>query len=303
MIEDYRALAVFVAVTEAGSFSGAGRSLKLSTSVVSHHISKLEEKLGISLFFRSTRALSLTPEGTSMLEAARRMVAAGEEALDMVSTATDQLVGALRVAIPAFGENSDVHKALWSFAKQNPMVALSLHGSDRRVDLVREGFDLAIRLGSLSDSRLMSRRIGSFERVLVASPDYLASRPKIKSLEDLKSADFVSLSMISDTITLQKGKEQVGFEPESVRLEVDSVATAKSALLAGLGIQHLPRSEIERELADGTLIEVLPTWRPPVLGVYAVWPEIGHQKRLTRQLIDYLAAASKGSSVVSQYMT
>ena len=294
MIEDYRALAVFVVVTEAGSFSAAGRRLKLSTSVVSHHISKLEERLGSSLFFRSTRALSLTPEGTSILGAASRMVAAGEEALDLVSATGDQLVGALRVAIPAFGVTGDVNKALWSFAKQNPMVALSLHGSDRRVDLVGEGFDLAIRLGNLPDSSLMSRRIGSFERSLVASPDYLASRPEIKSVEELKSADFLSLSMISDTITLQKSKEQVCFEPESMRLEVDSIATAKSALLAGLGIQHLPLSEIETELVDGTLVEVLPAWRLPVLGVFAVWAQTGRQKLLTRRLINYLAVAPKG---------
>ena len=293
MIEDYRALAVFVAVSEAGSFSAAGRSLKLSTSVVSHHISKLEDKLGVSLFFRSTRALSLTPEGTSMLDAARRMVAAGEEALDVASDVGEQPVGALRVAIPAFGENSDVHRALWSFVEAHPMVAVSLHGSDKRVDLVKDGFDLAIRLGNLSDSSLMSRRIGSFERVVVASPRYLASRPKITSLEDLKSADFVSLSMISDTIVLQKGKEQVGFEPENVRLEVDNIATAKSALLAGLGVQHLPHSEVEYELNEGLLVEVLPAWKPPLLGIYAIWPEIGRQKNLTRRLVDRLAKGRK----------
>jgi len=293
MIEDYRALAVFVAVTDAGSFSGAGRRLKLSTSVVSHHISRLEEKLGFSLFFRSTRALSLTPEGQSMLDAARRMVSAGEEALDAVSHTGDQVVGALRVTIPAFGENSDVHRALWEFVDQNPMVAVSLHSSDSRVDLVKEGFDLAIRLGTLSDSSLMSRRIGSFERVVVASPKYLSGRPRISSLEDLKSADFVSLAMLPDTITLQRGKEMIGFEPENVRLEVGGIAAAKSALLAGLGIQHLPLSEIEQELAEGSLVEVLPAWKPPQLGIYAIWPETGRQKNLTRRLIEHLAEAGK----------
>lgn len=293
MIEDYRALAVFVAVTDSGSFSAAGRSLKLSTSVVSHHISKLEEKLGFSLFFRSTRALSLTPEGKSMLDAARRMVAAGEEALDAVSETGDQIVGALRVTIPAFGENSDVHRAMWRFVDQNPMVAVSLHSSDSQVDLVKEGFDLAIRLGTLSDSSLKSRRIGSFERVVVAAPSYLSSRPRISSLQDLKTADFVSLAMLPDTITLQKGKEQVGFEPENIRLEVGGIAAAKSALLAGLGVQHLPLSEIERELAEGSLVEVLPAWKPPRLGIYAVWPETGRQKNLTRRLIEHLAKAGK----------
>ena len=106
MIDDYRGLAVFVAVADAGSLTAAGKRLKLSTSVVSHHLSRLEHKLGVTLFFRSTRSMSLTPEGHQALNAARRMVAAGEEALAVAGAGSTEPVGNLRITMPAFGERS-----------------------------------------------------------------------------------------------------------------------------------------------------------------------------------------------------
>lgn len=288
MSESYRGLAVFVAVADAGSFSAAGRRLKLSTSVVSHHISKLEATLGTPLFFRSTRSLSLTSEGHKILESARRMVAAGEEALDALSDQGDQPVGALRITLPAFGLSSSIHQSVWSFAKAHPMVALSLHSSDSPVDLVREGYDLAIRLGVLSDSALKSRRISTFERRLVASPDYLSNQTPIRRIDDLVECEFVMLSMLPSTFVLMRDREEITVTAENVRIQVDSVIAGKAAVLSGLGLQVLPMNEIEDELASGELVEVLPQWKPPARGVYAVWPDSGPQKKLTRRLIDHL---------------
>ena len=295
-MDDYRALAVFVAVHEAGSFSGAGRRLRLSTSVVSHHVSKLEANVGASLFFRSTRSLSLTPEGQAILPAARAMVTAAEDALDILTETSDQPAGALRITLPAFGDRSPLHRAILRFARAYPMVAISLHTSDYPVDLVKEGFDLAIRLGVLRDSALMSKRIGSFGRKLVASPAYLAERPKIRTLEDLQSCDFVSLAMLPDAITLIRKGQQITFEPENVRLEVHSLSSAKAAILEGLGVQHLPDSEVDPEIAQGLLTHVLPQWSLPELGVYAVWPDIGPQKKLTRRLIEFVKAEQANMS-------
>lgn len=294
MIDDYRGLAVFVAIADAGSLSAAGRRLKLSTSVVSHHLSRLEEKLRVTLFFRSTRSMSLTPEGHAALPHARRMVAAGEEALDAMSSGSDQPVGALRIAMPAFGEQANLRRALWEFAKAHPLVAISLHSSDHPVDLVKDGFDLAIRLGQLPDSSLKSRRIADFRRVLVASSDYLAARRAIATFEDLAECDFIAVAQIPDEMTFHRDCETVTFTPEKVRLEVNTVASAKSAIMAGLGIWHIPLSEIEAELAAGTLVEVLPDWHLPELGIYAVWPDIGPQKALTRRLIDFFLGNRQG---------
>lgn len=294
MIEDYRGLAVFVAVADAGSLSAAGRRLKLSTSVVSHHLSRLEAKLGVTLFFRSTRSMSLTPEGHAALAPARRMVAAGEEALDAVGAGSDEPVGALHITMPAWGERTRLRQALWDFARRHPLVSISLHSSDAPADLVREGFDLAIRLGQLADSSLKTRRIADFERVLVASPAYLAHRKPVRTLEDLAACDFIAISILPPTMTLQRESRAVSFQPEHVRLEVDTIASAKSAILAGLGVQHLPLGEVEEEIASGKLVRVLPQWRLPVLGVYAVWPDIGPQKALTRRLIDFFLDQKAG---------
>lgn len=288
MSDTYRGLAIFVAVHDAGSFSAAGRRMKLSTSVVSHHISKLEATLGTALFFRSTRSLTLTAEGQKILAAAKRMVTAGEEAMDALSDESEQPVGALRISMPAFGLNSTLHSAVWAFAKAHPMVALSLHSSDKPVDLVREGFDLAIRLGILADSNLKSRRIGTFHRKIVASPEYLASRPKIKDLNDLVACDFISLSMVPDTITVRQDGEDFNITLQNVRLEVDAVTAGRAAVLAGLGLMSLPLNEIEEDLASGALVEVSDCWQLLSYGIYAVWPDSGPQKKLTRRLIDHL---------------
>lgn len=288
MIEDYRSLAVFVAVAATGSLSAAGRRLKLSTSVVSHHLSRLEAKMGVTLFFRSTRSMSLTPEGQAALEPARRMVDAGEEALDVLGAGSAEPVGALRITMPAWGEQMRLRQSLWAFARLHPMVAISLHSSDAPADLVRDGFDLAIRLGMLADSSLKSRRIGDFARVLVASPQYLAERPVVETLEDLAACDFIAISVLPDAMTFVHNGRSVSFVPENVRVEVDTIGSAKSAVLAGLGIQHLPLGEVDEEIASGRLVRVLPEWSLPELGVYAVWPDIGPQKILTRRLIDFM---------------
>ena len=294
MIEDFRGLAVFVAIAEAGSLTAAGKRLKLSTSVVSHHLSRLEEKLGVTLFFRSTRSMSLTPEGHAALDPARRMVAAGEEALALIGAGSVEPVGALRITMPAWGEQLSLRQALWEFAKQHPLVAVSLHSSDAPADLVKEGFDLAIRLGTLADSSLKSRRLGHFETVLVAAPDYLAARQPVQSLEDLVGCDFIDVSMLPGTMTLQRDGRAIAVVPEHIRLEVDTIASARSAVLAGLGIRHLPLGEVAGDIEAGLLVRVLPDWTMPELGVFAVWPDSGPQKTLTRRLIDFLVERKAG---------
>ena len=278
MIEDFRGLAVFVAIAEAGSLTAAGKRLKLSTSVVSHHLSRLEEKLGVTLFFRSTRSISLTPEGHVALDPARRMVVAGEEALGVIGAGSDEPVGALRITMPAWGERLHLRQALWEFAKQHPLVTISLHSSDAPADLVKEGFDLAIRLGTLADSSLKSRRLGHFETVLVAAPDYLAARQPVRSLDDLATSDFIGVSMLPGTMTLQRGRRVIAVEPEHIRLEVDTIASARSAVLAGLGIRHLPLGEILDDIEAGRLVRVLPDWSMPELGVFAAGPTAARKR-------------------------
>lgn len=291
MIDDLRALAIFAKVAEAGSFSAAGRSLRLSTSVVSHHVKALETRHGVSLFRRSTRALSLTGEGQRLLEAARRMVEAAEEGLDSIANVSTDPAGALRVSAPAFMMNSPQESAIWQFAGRYPNVAVTLYSSDEQINLVEKGFDMAIRLGTLSDSALRSRKIGAFERCLVASPSYLETIETPLAPEDLTRCDFVLLDMLSEKFVLKRGSEVVTVQPEQSRVLVNSISSARCAVLAGLGVQKLPLSEVEKDLAAGHLMRVLPEWSLPTLSIYAVWPESSQRSTLVRLLLEFLLKA------------
>ncbi len=291
MIDDLRALAVFVSVAEAKSFSQAGKRLKLSTSVVSHHISRLEEKLRVPLFYRSTRSMSLTPEGDRILDAARRMVAAGEEALETLVEAGAEFSGEIRVTMPAFGDDTDLQQRIWDFLRVHPKVNITIHKSDVSIDLVKERFDLAIRFGESAGQSLHSKRIGTFHRTLVAAPAYLDARPPIKTPEDLKECDFIGFLMLPSGFTLVRGKQRKSVEPVYRRITTNSVYCAKAALLEGLGVQRLITSEVAAHLADGSLVHVLPDWSLPVQGIYAAWPVNGPQKGVTKQLVASLSSA------------
>ncbi|MCB1716424.1 MAG: LysR family transcriptional regulator [Candidatus Competibacteraceae bacterium] len=291
MIDDLRALAIFAKVAEEGSFSAAGRALRLSTSVVSYHVKALETRHGVSLFRRSTRALSLTGEGQRLLEAARRMVEAAEEGLNAIADISADPAGALRLTMPAFLINSPQEKAIWEFVCRYPNVAVTLYSSDKQINLVAEGFDMAIRLGAMSDSTLRSRKIGTFERCLVAAPAYLDSIKKPVVPEDLTRCDFVLLEMLSEKFILKRGKEEVAIQPEQSRVLVNSISGARSAVLAGLGMQKLPLSEVSKDLAAGRLVRVLPEWSLPTLNIHAVWPASSHRSSLVRLLLEFLLNA------------
>lgn len=293
MLENYRTLAVFVAVTDAGGFSQAGRTLKLSTSVISHHIGRLEEKLGVSLFFRSTRSMSLTPEGRRLLEPARRMVTYGQEAMDTLAGFGEQPIGDLRLAMPSLGVDADIYQQVWTFANKYPRVTVTLHESDLQIDLVKNGFDLALRLNDSTDGSFKSCKVGDFKSVLVAAPDYLRNRSTLRTPDDLSSNQFIAVAIFPGAITLEKDQTAVEFVPKYTPIEVNSITAAKSAIVAGLGIQRLPEFEVRQELVSGTLVHVLPDWTPQALGVYAVWPSVGRQKKLTRSLIDFLLSANQ----------
>ncbi|MDF1606596.1 LysR family transcriptional regulator [Hoeflea sp. YIM 152468] len=291
MIDDLRALAIFAKVAEAGSFSAAGRALRLSTSVVSHHVRALETRHGVTLLHRSTRALSLTSEGQSLLVSARRMVEAAEEGFDAIADISAEPAGALRLTAPAFLKNSPQEAAIWQFARRYPQVAVTLNSSDEQINLVAEGYDLAIRLGAMAGSTLRSRKIGTFERYLVAAPTYLETIEKPMIPQDLVRCDFVLLDMLPDKFVLTRGTEEVVVHPEQSRVLVNSISGARSAVLAGLGLQKLPLSEIGEDLAAGRLVRVLPEWSLPTLNIHAVWPASSRRSSLVKLLLDFILKA------------
>lgn len=288
MIDDLRAMAIFATVAEAGSFSAAGRQLKLATSGISQHVTKLEDRLGITLFYRSTRSLSLTNDGKRLLEHAQRMVAAAEDGLNSIVDISQEPAGALTVTLPAFMANSLYEQAIWDFMHRYQSVAITIRYLDRNFDLVAEGIDLALRMGELRDSALRSRKLGRFGRKLVCAPSYLASVNKIKTPDDLKSCDFVAMQGLADQVSLFKGGQEQIVHSNHVRVLVDNFAALGSALRAGLGIQRMPTSVAKDDLTSGALVEVLPDWSIADLGTYAVWPDTSRRSSLTRLLIGHV---------------
>ena len=291
VIDSLRHLAIFATVAEHGSFSAAGRELRLATSGISQHVSKLENRLGVTLFYRSTRSMSLTSDGRRLLVHAQKMIAAAEEGLDSIATSTEP-AGSLSITMPAFMAGSTHESRIWDFGRSHPKVEITLNQVDSLVDIIGDGFDLGLRLGELSDSSLRARRIGSFGRTLVAAPEYLAGIDPIRDVLDLKRCSFVSMRALTNRLLFTRGDRAIEFQATKGRILVDTFGALRSAVIGGLGVQRLPATVVQEDLATGKLIEVLPGWALPELGIYAVWPDSGRHSSLARLLVDALSRVS-----------
>lgn len=293
MIDELRALAIFAKTVESHSFRTAAKELKLSPSVVSHHISQLEERLGVTLLYRSTRHLSLTPEGENLFIAAKQMVQAAENGLNKITHKSPEPSGKLSITIPAVLSKSPLMNALANFAKTFPKIALSIGISDVKQDLIRQGIDLAIRIGELKDSALKAKRLFVMPRKLIVAPDYMIKHKAPHKPQDLAGWDWIGLQMRANHKTLinKAGKNvQIHFQP---RIIVDSVETVSTLAIAGLGLATPPSFLVENEIKKGLLVELVPLWGVESLGVYAVWPPNSSKKSLAFRLIDFLEKSEK----------
>lgn len=290
MIDHLKALAVFATTVERGSFREAARALSLSPSVVSHHVSALERELAASLLYRTTRRIALTPDGEKLYAAAREMLAAAARGMDAVNGKGDAPSGVLRVTAPALLSGTRFGRDLAEFSRAHPLVRLHVSFSDHRRDLLRDGFDLALRIGRMDDSSHKARPLAQMPRTLVASPGYVRGRPTPRDASDLRDWDFIQLSARRPeaTLTPPGGGEPVTvtYEP---RVVVDSAAAMRTMARAGAGIASLPEILARRGLARGGLVEVLPGWTLASMRVYAVWPETTQAPALTARFVDFIA--------------
>jgi len=295
-MDRFRELETFVSVVETGSFVRAAEQLRISKSAASRIVSDLEERLGGRLLQRTTRQLSLTEAGQAYFERCKQLLAEISEADDAVASLSSQVVGLLKVNAPlTFGT---LHLApLWGeFLKRYPQVRLDVSLNDRIVDLVSEGFDLAVRITSqLQDSSLISRKLASSRIVMCASPDYLDQRGTPQSLAELATHDFIGYSYWAsgDTIHLESGELHEGIKV-SPRLRVNNGDTCRAAALAGLGIIFQPTFIVGQDLLSGELVEILEEWHTGEVGVYAVYPVRRHLSGKVRVMVDFLAAAFQG---------
>lgn len=294
-MDRFQEMTVFAAVVEAGSFVGAADALGISKAVASRLIAELEARLGVRLLHRTTRKLSLTEEGRTFHARCKSVLADVEEAEAEITAQSGQARGLLKVNVPVtFGV---MHLApLWGdFMAHNPEVSLDVTLSDRFVDLVEEGYDLAVRIGRLGNSSLISRQLSSTRMVLCASPGYLAARGEPSHPEDLVRHAVMGYSLFSTgdiwEFTGPKGPVSVKVHP---RLRTNNGDTCVQAALHHQGVILQPTFMVQPHLRDGTLREILPQFRSTELGIHAVYPSRQHVAPRIRVLIDYLQRALRG---------
>ena len=303
MLDTLRPMAVFAKTVEAGSFRAAAMSLRLSPSVVSHHIAQLEARLGVALLYRSTRRLSLTREGEQLFQAARKMSAAAESGIDALSSRVRQPTGELRITAPAVLGNANLVDDLAAFALEHPKIRLSLSFSDLRQDVVAGGIDVAIRIGWMKSSTLKSKKLFEMRRVLVATPSYVSTKSSPRKPTDLADWDWLHLTQVFRAATFRRKSARpikIDFTP---RVTVDDALALYRLSKAGLGLAMVPEFLASNDLATGKMKLVLPGWDLDTLNVYAVWPPNAPRESLTTRLVSFLEARVRVQSTWPEVAT
>lgn len=297
MINSLRSIYIFTKAVQIGSFRGTAKTLDLSPSVVSYHITQLEKSLGTTLFYRSTRKLSLTHQGRKLFDAVKNMIDVAEAGFSELGDTALMQSGKLAITLPAAFSRGRLIADFADFARQNPKIEMAFNFTDSRQDLIAKGIDLAIRVGNLPDSALKSRKIIDIQRKLVASPGYIKQVVTPKSPRDLDKLNWIRFDATPAKRIFRhykQGGQMVRFES---KITVDSVDALCQFVKADLGLGTPPAFLVERELENGELVEVLPQWKIDPLAVYAVWPPNAARESLTSRLVDFLvSAAGNGSS-------
>jgi DNA-binding transcriptional LysR family regulator len=288
----------FLAVMEAGGFTAAARRLGLGKSRISADVAALEARLGTALLRRTTRQVLPTEAGEALARDAAQPLRELQEALDRAACAQRGLTGSLRLTAPADYSATVLAPLLATFARRHPGLRLDLVATDAVMDLVGEGLDLAIRTGELRDSALRQRGLGSFGQVAVAAPELLTRHEPAATPPQLEAWPWIVLSGLSSplhwTFTAEQGGQAV-----PIRLAPAHRASTAQVVLqwarAGLGAAILPDFMVAADLAAGRLQRLLPGWRLPRAGNYAVFPATRHPPAKVAAMIDFLADALPGA--------
>lgn len=293
MTDTLKDIPVFVASVEAGSFAQAAVRLHLSRSAVGKSIARLEERLGVRLFHRTTRSQRLTDNGALFYERCLRALEEIRGAESQLETGKHQVSGRLRVAMPVLFGRQCIAPLLIELAQEHPGLELEMSFSDRIVDLVEEGFDMAVRNGTLADSAvLVARRLGVHRMVLCAAPDYLIKNGQPQSVDDLRQYTAINYTRAGRVLPWQlmdyDGTSRT-FIPCS-SLNMDDLQAICDAALAGHGIAWLPCWMVSKEIHEGKLIPLLKQAPDVRFDVHAVWQQTPHLPLRVRIAVDTLAS-------------
>lgn len=280
----------YARAVETGSFSAVARELAIGQPNVSRHIASLEAYLGTRLLHRSTRKLSPTPEGERYYAEVRRVLDAIAEA-ESTARGDGKLQGLVRVACPVALARFKILPLVKPFLKRYPDIELDLQIADRKIDLIEEGVDIAVRVGELRDSALKARRLGTARRICVASRAYLAEHGTPRTPKDLQRHNCVLFSLLATGNSWP-------FEGEPVEVggnfKVNSPEGVRSAVLDGLGVGLMPCWLVADALAAGEVVQLLTEWPVPALPITALYPAQRLLPRRAAVLMDYLSSAFSG---------
>jgi DNA-binding transcriptional LysR family regulator len=283
-------LPVFVQVAEMQSFVAAGRILGISASAVGKSIARLEERLGVRLFHRSTRSIRLTQEGLIFHDRCRRILAEIKSAELELLGAVELPRGRLRVSLPL--ASGLLLPLICDFMEQYADVQLDLDFTNRNVDLIEEGFDLAVRVGALDDSRLMARRCAAFHLILVASPEYIAQRGRPKKASDLASHDCLQFKFVRSGKVFKWPTSALPEAPDTrlpTRLTANENMMLIQAAKRGLGIACVPDFTVREALASGTLCTFLEREINQEVVWWALWPASPRPSPKLSAFVDFLS--------------
>ncbi len=295
-MDKFEDIQAFIAVVDAGSFTGAADRLGGAKSAVSRRISALEERLGVQLLHRTTRALNLTETGRQFYEHGARILADLEEAEAAVQQEHGELRGTLRFALPMSFGVRHMCGAIAAFSKKHPGVRFDLDLNDRRVDLIEDNFDLALRIGHLSDSSLIARRLFEVRTVVCASPHYLNVHGTPETPDDLQGHQCLVYSNLAEPerVSYKDADGNKGTVKVHAALSASSGDFLCNAAAHGMGLVIQPTFIAAESIRRGTLVAVLTDYTWPVSPAYAVYPPTRHLSYRVRAFIDFLVERFAG---------
>jgi DNA-binding transcriptional LysR family regulator len=278
----------FVAVATRGSLSAAARAADVTPAIIGRRIDALEERLGVKLLLRTTRRVTITFEGQAFLEDCQKLLNDLANAEAAVSLGGLRAGGHLKLSAPAGFGRQHVAPLVGDFMRANPEVTVNLDLSDRLVDLINESIDCAIRIGELTDSSLVSVRLGEMRRMVVASPAYLVEHGVPRAPDDLVRHNCLSLGQQRGWIFRNPGTGEVDTLKVGGNFECNDGAVLHEWALGGRGLAWRSLWEVGRDLKEGRLTSVLDAWQAPPMGIYAVFPQRRHLPLRVRLFIDLL---------------
>lgn len=289
-LPDFEAWAIFAAVARSGSFTAAAKELNLSKPTISKAVTRLEQSLGTVLFHRTSRKISLSTAGRSLLPHARQIADDGEAAMEAARDTTHLLRGQVRMAAPLSYGLSHIAPAIADFMTRYPEIAVDVQLSDARIDLVEEGYDLAVRIGALPDSSLRAIKLRRMERYFVASPAYIKRRGKPVHPSELSAHDcFIYSNLPTPEIwhLTGPGGAKASVQPKC-RLRTNNGTLELASLIAGHGISNLPDFLCADEIKAGRLVAILDDWQFEPIDLNIVMPPSALRPARVNALIDHL---------------